>query len=171
MTIKLRPIQQQEKEQLGKLLVSIYAKLDGFPSLNEQPEYYNTLLNIGDLTIKDGVEVWVAINSAKQVVGGGVYYRYMSEYGASGLALEEKNTSGIRLIGVDPATRGQGIAKALTQQFIQLAKQHNNQAVILHTTKAMQVAWDLYLKLGFKRFPKVDFNQQDLAVFGFKLDL
>jgi GNAT superfamily N-acetyltransferase len=171
MSIELRPIQHHEKELFGKLLVSVYSKLAGFPSLDEQPSYYDTLLNIGNLTAKNGVEVWVAVNATQQVIGGGVYYRYMSEYGSGGLAPKEINASGIRLIGISPEARGQGVAKTLTQEFIQLAKQHNNQTVILHTTKAMQVAWGLYQKLGFTRYPKIDFMQQNLAVYGFKLML
>jgi hypothetical protein len=42
---------------------------------------------------------------------------------------------------------------------------------VLHTTKAMQIAWAMYKALGFVRFPKIDFQQGNLAVFGFQLSL
>ena len=41
--------------------------------------------------------------------------------------------------------------------------------LILHTTQAIQVAWALYLKLGFERSLDLDFSQEELQVFGFRL--
>lgn len=38
-------------------------------------------------------------------------------------------------------------------------------------TKAMQSAWSMYGKLGFVRSEDLDFSQQDLAVYGFRLQL
>jgi hypothetical protein len=35
----------------------------------------------------------------------------------------------------------------------------------------MQVAWDLYLKLGFKRSTELDFEQDGIYVLGFRLYL
>ncbi len=43
--------------------------------------------------------------------------------------------------------------------------------MILHTTPAMQVAWRLYESLGFVRSDGLDFSQQSLPVFGFRLQL
>ena len=35
----------------------------------------------------------------------------------------------------------------------------------------MQVAWRLYQKMGFERSPDLDFTQEELPVFGFRLGL
>jgi hypothetical protein len=43
--------------------------------------------------------------------------------------------------------------------------------VIIHTTSAMKVAWGMYARLGFKRSPDLDFMQEALQVFGFRLPL
>jgi catechol 2,3-dioxygenase-like lactoylglutathione lyase family enzyme len=80
-----------------------------------------------------------------------------------------KNASGIRLLGVDPKYRRSGAGKALTNACIQLARQQGHDQVILHSTQAMKVAWGMYEKLGFQRSPDLDFSQQDLQVFGFRL--
>jgi hypothetical protein len=43
--------------------------------------------------------------------------------------------------------------------------------MVLHTTQAMQVAWAMYEKLGFTRSEDLDFEQEGLPVFGFRLPL
>jgi ribosomal protein S18 acetylase RimI-like enzyme len=81
------------------------------------------------------------------------------------------NASGIRLLAVDSNARGMGIGRALTQECIQLAKEKDQAKVILHATKAMQKAWGLYERMGFKRSPYLDFEQEGFPVYGFNLEL
>ena len=95
----------------------------------------------------------------------------MARYGSGGTATSVKNASGMRLLGVDPKHRGAGVGSALTQACIQMAGDRGHAQVVLHTTQAMQVAWGLYQRMGFKRSPDLDFMQEDLAVFGFRLRL
>lgn len=54
---------------------------------------------------------------------------------------------------------------------IQRAREQGRSQVILHTTRAMTVAWGLYGKLGFVRSEDLDFQQDALPVFGFRLRL
>ena len=42
---------------------------------------------------------------------------------------------------------------------------------MLHTTRMMQTAWAMYERLGFVRFPEIDFRQGNLDVYGFQLNL
>ena len=62
-----------------------------------------------------------------------------------------------------------GVGKALTNTCIQLAIDRGHNQVILHTTQAMQVAWNLYQKIGFERSPELDFCADGIDVFGFRL--
>ena len=41
----------------------------------------------------------------------------------------------------------------------------------IHSTESMKIAWGMYERLGFSRYEEIDFNQGELEVFGFKLDL
>ena len=43
--------------------------------------------------------------------------------------------------------------------------------MIIHSTMAMQTAWKMYEKLGFKRSGDLDFIQGELPVYGFRLVL
>jgi len=46
----IRNAKPNEFEEIGKLMVRVYSQLEGFPKESEQPDYYNMLANIGELT-------------------------------------------------------------------------------------------------------------------------
>jgi len=165
----VRNAEPDEFEEVGKLMVQVYSQLEGFPKETEQPDYYRMLLKIGDLTKKPKTELLVAVSSGGQIAGGVVYFNDMQYYGSGGTATKEKKASGFRLLAVDPSARGCGIAKLLTDKCISKAREHKNVQVIIHTTKAMQIAWKMYENLGFKRSEDLDFMQGELPVFGFRL--
>jgi len=168
---KIRNAKPNEFEEIGKLMVKVYSQLEGFPNESEQPDYYNMLANIGELTKKPNTELLVAVSSGGKIGGAVVYFSDMKFYGSGGTATKEQNASGFRLLAVDPSARGQGIGKLLSIECIRKAKEHQNSQVVIHTTKAMQVAWKMYENLGFKRSKDLDFMQEKLPVFGFRLIL
>ena len=170
-TLDIREIKQNEYTLLGELMVDVYSKLEGFPSSLEQPDYYKMLSKIGSLNEQDHTTVLVAESSETVIAGGVVYYDDMSKYGSGGTATQEKIASGIRLLGVNSKSRGMGVGKALTNECIRLAKASGNKQVILHTMQAMEIAWRLYLKLGFERSTDLDFSQEGFPIFGFRLML
>ena len=160
-----------EFPSIGELMVNVYSQLEGFPNKEEQPEYYKMLANIGSLTENPKTKLLVAVSSNGKIGGGVVYFGDMKYYGSGGSATTEKNAAGFRLLAVDPNARGKGIGKLLTEACIQLAKEEKQNQIIIHTTMAMQVAWRMYEKMGFKRSKDLDFMQEDLPVFGFRLCL
>jgi GNAT superfamily N-acetyltransferase/catechol 2,3-dioxygenase-like lactoylglutathione lyase family enzyme len=167
----VRDLRPEESAALGQLLVQAYSQLEGFPTPAEQPGYYAMLADIGSFAAKPGARVLVAVSPAGDLLGGVVYFGDMAQYGSGGAATSARNASGIRLLGVDPRFRRSGAGKALALACIRLAREQGHDQVILHTTQAMQVAWGMYEKLGFQRSPDLDFSQQGLAVFGFRLRL
>jgi GNAT superfamily N-acetyltransferase len=129
------------------------------------------LANIGNLTENPKTKLLVAVTSNGKIGGGVVYFGDMKYYGSGGTATTEINAAGFRLLAVDLNARGKGIGKLLTEACIQLAKEEKQNQIIIHTTMAMQVAWRMYEKMGFKRSKDLDFMQEDLPVFGFRLFL
>ena len=168
---KVRNAKPGEFEEIGKLMVRVYSQLEGFPKESEQPNYYKMLANIGELTTKPETELLVAVSDDGKIAGGVVYFSDMKYYGSGGTATREQNSSGFRLLAVDPLTRGQGIGKLLTSECIKKAKDKNLSQVVIHTTMAMQTAWKMYENIGFKRSEDLDFMQEKLPVFGFRLSL
>ena len=171
MTITITDLRAEEGEALGRLMVRVYSSLPGFPTPAEQPAYYETLANIARFGEKPGAKVLTAHSSDGKLVGGVVYFGEMAQYGSGGTATAERNASGIRLLAVDPEFRGGGAGRALTEACIALARKRGHSQVILHTTQAMQVAWAMYERLGFRRSEDLDFLQQGFPVFGFRLTL
>ncbi len=169
--LTIRDLRPEEGEELGRLLVAVYAGLEGFPTPEEQPGYYAMLAGIGAFAEKPGVRVLVARTAEDRLAGGVVYFGDMAQYGSGGTATLERDAAGIRLLGVDPGVRGLGVGRALTQACLDLARAQGRAQVILHTTKAMPVAWRMYEGMGFRRSEDLDFAQAGFPVFGFRLDL
>jgi ribosomal protein S18 acetylase RimI-like enzyme len=169
--LTIRDLEPGESEALGRLMVAVYSNLEGFPTPADQPAYYEMLAGIGRFAEKPDTRVLVAITAEGRLVGGIVYFGDMAHYGSGGSATTVKNASGIRLLGVDPAFRHSGAGKALARACIGLARAKGHAQVVLHTTQAMRVAWGLYERLGFERSQDLDFLQQGLPVFGFRLAL
>ena len=169
--LTVRDLHPSEFDALGRLMVEVYSNLDGFPKPADQPHYYEMLAGIGRFTEKPSARVLVALSAEGNLIGGVVYFGDMAEYGSGGIATSVTGASGIRLLGVDPKFRNAGAGKALAKACIQLAIEEGHSQIILHTTQAMRVAWGLYERLGFARSEDLDFSQQGLPVFGFRLKL
>ena len=73
MNYLIRNAKPNEFETIGKLMIQVYSQLEGFPKESEQPEYYNLLANIGDLTIKPKTELIAALSSKGDIVGAVLY--------------------------------------------------------------------------------------------------
>lgn len=152
----IREATKEEFGPLGKLMVTVYGSLDGFPKMDEQPKYYEMLASIGHITERPGTKLLVAVSEGN-LLGGIVYFADMSQYGSGGTATQEKNASGFRLLAVAAEARGLGVGKALAETCLELAKERKHREVIIHTTQAMQVAWRMYETMGFRRSTDLDF--------------
>jgi len=168
---QIRNALPDEFERIGTMLVEVYAALPGFPKKEEQPKYYDMLKNIGNLTTNKSIELLVAVSKYGQIGGAVVYFNDMKDYGSGGTATQEKNACGFRLLGVDPEFRGFGLGKSLTEFCIAKGKNSDSKNMVIHTTKSMKQAWHMYENLGFKPAQDLDFMQDNLPVFGFRLNL
>lgn len=75
----------------------------------------------------------------------------------------------IRLLAVAPAARGHGIGAALVTECMRRARQAGAAAVTLHTTEMMQVAMQMYERMGFVRAPELDFHPApEITVKGYR---
>jgi GNAT superfamily N-acetyltransferase len=165
----IRNAAPSEFEEIGRLMVSVYSQLEGFPKEAEQPDYFRALANAGAFTHKPDTVLLVAVSGENKIAGALVYFDNMIYYGSGGKATKEINASGFRLLAVDPSSRGQGIGRMLAEECVRRAREKKHHQLIIHTTMAMQTAWRMYEKMGFKRSGDLDFKQGDFPVFGFML--
>jgi GNAT superfamily N-acetyltransferase len=164
----IRSANVYEYASIGALMVHAYSNLDGFIKPREHPGYYEMLRNVGALTEKPGTEIIVGVTSDNKLAGAVVYFNDMQYYASGGTATQEKNSAGFRLLAVSDEMRGQGVGKQLTLECIRKAKENKLKQVIIHTTLAMQNAWAMYERIGFRRSEDLDFQQGDMKVFGFR---
>lgn len=162
----VRNARPEEFSAIGRLMVDVYSRLEGFP---QQPEYFAMLENIGEITKRPHTELIVAVSAEGIIEGAVVYFSDMSSYGSGGSATAEKNASGFRLLAVAPEARGRGIGRLLTTACIEKARKDKNEQLIIHSTDFMKVAWKMYEKMGFMRSEDLDFMQGELPVSGFRL--
>lgn len=167
----IREAKPNEFSQLGELLVNVYSQLEGFPGPDEIPGYYQVLKSIGDFTKHPKAKLFIAISDENIIDGGLVYFGDMKYYGAGGEDTTKQHGGAFRLLGVNPRTRGKGLGKLLINACITQAKKENHKHLIIHSTKAMMTAWKMYEKIGFLRYPEIDFNQNNVSVYGFRLTL
>ncbi|HAA14551.1 MAG TPA: GNAT family N-acetyltransferase [Cytophagales bacterium] len=167
----IRSARPEECAEIGELMVEVYSQLEGFPSPDEMPSYYNLLRNVGQWMEKPKVELLVAVLDSGVLGGAVVYFHDMKDYGSGGTATQEQNACGFRLLAVPTRSRGMGIGKLLTEHCIRKGQESPAQNLVIHTTQAMQQAWGMYERLGFQRAEDLDFMQGQLPVFGFRLAL
>jgi ribosomal protein S18 acetylase RimI-like enzyme len=80
--------------------------------------------------------------------------------------------AGIRLLAVHPAYRGRGIGRALMEECIRRCRNQGIATIGLHTTGMMDVARQMYERIGFVRVPEFDFYPRPgVVVMAYRLDL
>ena len=92
----------------------------------------------------NGEIVLVEIN--ERVVGGVAYV----PGGKPKASFFDQSWPIIRMLVVDPASRGRGIGRLLTEECIRRARRDQAPLIALHTTSIMSVALPMYLRMGFK---------------------
>ena len=168
---EIREAYTSEHAALGQLMVHVYSQLEGFPSPDEIPQYYHVLKHVGDFTQYPKTKLFVAVSETGQVDGGLVYFGDMTYYGAGGNATTSQKAAAFRLLAVNPQIRGKGLGKLLIEFCMKQARDEGFEYMVIHSTKSMMTAWKMYERMGFVRFPEIDFKKNGVAVFGFRYRL
>ncbi len=167
----IREANTDEFSELGELMVHVYSQLEGFPNPDEIPDYYHNLRNVGDFTKNPKTKLIVAVSEEGKIDGGLVYFGDMKYYGAGDASTTNQKAAAFRLLAVNPKIRGKGLGKRLIEACFQQAREEGYDQLLIHSTKYMMVAWKMYERIGFIRFPEIDFVKSDVKVFGFQYDL
>ncbi|MEQ6125344.1 GNAT family N-acetyltransferase [Pseudotenacibaculum sp. MALMAid0570] len=167
----VREATSEEFDELGSLMVEVYSQLEGFPGPDEIPDYYDSLKNVGDFTKNPKTKLIVAVSNNGKIDGGLVYFGDMRYYGAGEESTLKQQAAAFRLLAVDPKTRGKGLGKLLVEFCFDLARKQEFKSLMIHSTKYMMVAWKMYERMGFERFPEIDFEKNEVKVYGFQYKL
>jgi len=157
-----------EYDALGNLTIDVYSQLPDMPSKEAMPDYYGLLKNVEARANTPTVKIFSAYDEQNHILGGVTFIGDMAYYGSGGSAITLKKSAGFRLLVVAPSAQGMGVGRALTEFCIEQAKVLAVEYLVMHTTKSMAVAWNMYQKMGFEPFSEIDFDQSGLAVYGFR---
>ena len=157
--ITVRRADPAEADQLGALTERVY-RTGGFGS-----DDYASVLRDGRSRVRDSI---VLVAAADGTISGTVT---LALPGTSLAHLCRADEAEVRMLAVDEAARGLGIANRLMAACETLARDQGLAAVILCTETGMQAAHRLYERRGYLREPARDWQFRDVRLLAYRLAL
>ncbi|HEY8200314.1 MAG TPA: GNAT family N-acetyltransferase [Actinomycetota bacterium] len=166
--VVLRDAVSRDLPAVSALLREAYAEYvrDVPPERREAASAY--LAEVADVWSRVGTSELVVAEVHGRIAGAVTFYPVASAEGHGW----PQGWSALRLLGVDPADRGRGIGRMLTEECLRRARARGGAVLGLHTTEGMVVAKGMYERMGFVRVPEYDFDPSpSIQVIAYKLDL
>lgn len=101
----------------------------------------------------------------------GIVFLYESAETAYGAPQLDIHNPILRLLGVSPKARGLGVATELIRSSARLSLEWGAETIHLHTSDVMDSAVRLYERLGFERAYDKEFNNGEILVKSYRLQL
>lgn len=139
---RIEPLAAADHAAVGRLLVEAYADYAARVGPVEWPRLCDGLVaaagRLGDAEI-------AGVRGAQRLDAVVFYF----PPGKSDGVIFPKAWASLRLLGVAPAARGQGLSRHLTEWCIDCARRSGAAHIGLHTSEAMTTARGLYQRMGF----------------------
>jgi ribosomal protein S18 acetylase RimI-like enzyme len=162
--MEVRVVREHEVDEAGEVVLAAYQAIEGAPALTHG--YGDELRAVGART--QGAVVLVAVDEGR-IVGCITLVVDAASPWAEDLRADE---AGIRMLGVAPSGQRRGVARALVDACVDMARLLGKRGVFLHSTPWMPLAHRLYEGLGFQRVPERDaLPVPDVPLLAFRLDL
>jgi ribosomal protein S18 acetylase RimI-like enzyme len=143
MTFTIRPFEPSDAAAVNRVALAAFAEYRG-----EYEDWDGFIAGVGRMAALAGAgELLVAAprDAPGEVCGAVVYVGPGREKAAP----FRREWPVIRMLVVDPAFRGRGIGRALTEACVERAVRDGAPLIALHTSPVMGVALPLYLRMGF----------------------
>jgi ribosomal protein S18 acetylase RimI-like enzyme len=161
--VQIRPVRPDEYTAVGEVTVNAYV---GDELLPADSAYVSRLADAAARA--EAAELLVAVDEAGAVLGSVTFVQPGSRY----IELARSGEAEIRMLGVSPNLRGQGLGVALVQACVERARACGVVRLRLSTQPNMVQAQGLYQRLGFIRTPELDWSPMpDFELLTYALDL
>ncbi|NHA70194.1 GNAT family N-acetyltransferase [Phycicoccus flavus] len=163
MQTTVREARTDELDEVGALTLAAYAA-DG--RIDAAHSYAARLLDAG-ARARDAV-LLVAQDADGGLVGTVTYVPPGTPFAELGVDGEAE----VRMLAVDPASRGGGVGRLLSEECVRRARAAGCTAVALSSGSWMAAAHRLYERMGFVRTPERDWSPSpDVDLLAFRLPL
>ena len=143
MAFEIRPARPEEHEEVGRVTALAYRE---FADTASWHRYLEVIADV-DARAHVGV-VLVAVEDDRILGSATVELHDRIEDDDPPLPPDEAE---IRMLGVDPAERGRGVARAIMEASLAWASEAGKTRMRLHTTQRMEAARAMYESMGFER--------------------
>lgn len=141
-----------DREGIARVTRAAYAEFE----IVMAPDAWRGLRAAVSGVLANGVGDWIVADAGGEVIGSVMLSP--PEVEAYGGFITPPPWPEIRVLAVDPAMRGRGIARALMDECVRRALASGADRIGLHTSRSMRAAITLYLRMGFERVPTYDFQ-------------
>lgn len=139
----MRRVRADEHEAVGRLRLAAYRH-----DYEIGDDYAAQMLDIA--AHEEVAEVWVAVDATTGALLATVT---TARPGSNFTPLGRPGELDWRLLAVDPAARGRGLGRLLTEFVIELGRSRGVERVVMNSGSDMYAAHHLYDTLGFVRLP------------------
>lgn len=143
--MEVREVRPDEFEEAGRVTALAYREFVR-PGEDEWERY---LAHIADVAGRaDRTSVFVAVDDGRVLGSATLELGERMDDDDPPLQPDEAH---IRMLGVDPAARGRGVARALMDACFDRARRAGRTRMTLNTTERMSHAQGMYARMGFER--------------------
>jgi GNAT superfamily N-acetyltransferase len=155
---KIRDAKPTDHDEILSLTLSSYVQYQ--PQMKGMWELYreNIIQTLADVrgAVAEGnaaEQILVETMDSGKIIGSVVLFPAKSPFHDSN---HDDKTPKVRLLAVLPSARGQGVATALMQECIHRSRKAGAKSILLRTVDMMDVAIQMYQRMGFERDPTMD---------------
>jgi GNAT superfamily N-acetyltransferase len=138
----IRDYVHSDAQDLNRIAVSAFEQFRDH--YNDWPAMLAGLSKTSDLSATGEV---IVVEFRNRIAGAVAYFGP----GSRKAAFFDPRWPIIRMLVVDPAFRGKGLGRALSNECIARAKRDGSPVIALHTSPIMTVALPMYRRMGFVR--------------------
>jgi ribosomal protein S18 acetylase RimI-like enzyme len=161
-----RNAREDELDALSTLIRAAYVEFESSCPPAVWPRYFDLVGETRDLPA--AAELIVAERDGV-VVGCVTFYAAGAQ---SGQGAWPEGWAGILRLAVPPEQRGTGVGRSLVEEAMRRSRERGVTTLALHTTVWMDVARNMYERMGFVRVQSFDFHPRPGVIgMGYKLDL
>ena len=146
MTLNIREYDSRDADALNETVLQAFKQFS-----SEYNEWDTFCKRIGTMSSLSAESEIIVAEYGGTFSGAVAYYGP----GLDATGYFSKKWASIRLLVVNPNSRGKGIGRGLMEECINRAERDSAQAIGLHTSSIMEVALSMYLRMGFEKLKDI----------------